>query len=123
MSTAEFGVFRMSLGLSHRWLCERYDVSERTVGRWESGAYAVPDDVTADLREVLAHMQELVDEQVARLVADPDPVMHTYANEADYRRREPEGEWSAQWHRALIAKVLDRLPRLRVELLDPLPDE
>ena len=115
MSTAEFVTLRASLGLSHRYLCTRFDVSERTVGRWESGAYAVPDQVAAELREMLAHMRGLVDGYVELLAGEPDPVIYTYADEHDYRRREPDGEWSAQWHRALIAKVLDRVPNLRVE--------
>ncbi|WP_033518466.1 helix-turn-helix domain-containing protein [Bifidobacterium cuniculi] len=48
MTPAEFKSCRESLGLSTRWLADRWGVSEYSVQRWERSRL-LPDDLQADL--------------------------------------------------------------------------
>lgn len=48
MTPAEFKCCRESLGLSTRWLADRWGVSEYSVQRWERNRI-LPDDLQADL--------------------------------------------------------------------------
>ena len=49
MSGAELRCLREWLGLTTRWLADHLDVAERSVHRWESGAYPVPAGVASEV--------------------------------------------------------------------------
>jgi len=115
MSAAEFRVAREYLGLTGDWLASDLAVNPRTVRAWEQGKYPVPDGVAAQVRGMLAETATLVAEVKASLRDNPEPRMTTYASDEDYRRHNPDGAWSAGWHRAATARVAEQIPGLRIE--------
>lgn len=92
LGPADIKAWRERLGLSTRWLAERWDVRELTVQRWERDRRA-PEGVIADLRALIAEHQRQAEElagsdveqvQVPRV--DPDS---------------PDRGWPAAWYRSV----------------------
>lgn len=112
MSAAEFRCYRDWLGVTMEWLAARLGVAERTVRRWEAEATAVPAGVAAEVRQLVA----VADEQLAAMLdAAPadDPVVVTYRGDEDHWAADGS-RWPASWHRALCARLADRVPGLRI---------
>lgn len=106
MTGAALRCIRERLGLTTRWLADHLDVAERSVHRWESGAWPVPDGVRRELEVLQARHAGLVDQLVAGLVEMPDPVLTTYRTDDDAAGC---GEsMPASWHRALVGRVLEQ---------------
>lgn len=122
MSAAEFRVLREFLGLTTRWMAEHLDVAERTVHRWEDGTSPIPLGVQVEVRELAAFTGRIVDGWVA---AHSRPrvnrAMQTYRTDTDYHATHQPGggSWSASWHRAMTARVAERVPGLDIEYWAP----
>ena len=114
MSGAELRCLREWLGLTTRWLADHLDVAERSVHRWESGAYPVPAGVASDVLRLSEVAYDVLNGIVDRLLDLPDPGVVTYRSDADYRAHHPEQDWPASWHRALCARLADEVPGLRI---------
>lgn len=59
MTSAEFKCIRESLGLSTRWLADRWGVSHLSVQRWERNR-AIPPELESDLMGIRGHFRSLV---------------------------------------------------------------
>lgn len=114
MTDAEFRVVREYLGLSPEWLGEHLGVSGRTVRHWEAGKYAVPDGVRLELEDLERRTAEFVNGCVGKLMDVPDPGLVTYRTDAEYHAANPEMPFPASWHRAVVARITQEVPALRI---------
>lgn len=114
MSAAELRVVREHLGLTTRWVAARLDVQERTVHRWESGESPIPDGVRMQVEAWKDDTAQSATVGVAALLDARDPVVVTYRTDIDYLAHEPAGGWCASWHRAVVARVAQEVPGLRI---------
>ena len=62
---------------------------------------------------------QMVAEVAARFAGIVAPMMWTYRTDADLRGVLTQSGMSASWHRALAARVMDVVPGLRTEYLEP----
>ena len=114
MTPAEFRVVREFLGLTGDWLANYLGVSPRTVRHWEQGKYPIPDGVRLAIEHLEKITAEFVADVVEKLMDYPDPVVVTYRNDAEYRAAHPDSPLTAGWHRAVIARVAQEVPGLRI---------
>jgi hypothetical protein len=112
MTAAELRCAREGLGLSTDALAELLDTAGRTVRRWESGTYLVPDGV----RDFLARFREEVDAHAAHIAEESAGYLTvvTYRSDAAYAADYPDSEMTARWHRQMIARVVAARPGLRI---------
>lgn len=118
LSAAEFRVTREHLGLSRRNMAAMLEVEERAVRRWDDGLSPVPPGVVA----TIARWVELTDAYVEQMADAFDSrqgtaVLYTYRDDDAYRRAGND-EWCAGWHRAMIARVAERID-VSIEYAEP----
>lgn len=123
MTAAEFRSSRERMGLSSEWVAHLLQVTARTIRRWEHLDQPIPDSQA----EQLAHLERRFDRFVDQVVeavreAQADAFDHeqwvtTYETDEDYLAENPDGEWSAGWHRAAMAHAAARVPGLRITYL------
>lgn len=114
MTAAELKVVREFLGLSGDWLASHLKVSGRTVRHWEEGKYGIPDGVRLEVESLEARTGEFVAGVINALMDLPDPGVLTYRSDAEYHAATPENAWPASWHRAVVARVAQEVPGLRI---------
>lgn len=116
MTPAEFRVVREYLGLTSDWLAEHLRVTPRTVRYWEQGKYPIPDGVRLAIESLERETTEFVDAIVENLLAsnDADLAVITYRDDAEYRAVHPHLKWPARWHRAVVARVIQKVPNLAI---------
>ncbi|WP_018223844.1 helix-turn-helix domain-containing protein [Salinispora pacifica] len=114
MTDAEFRVVREHLGLTGDWLAAHLGVSPRTVRHWEQGKYPIPDGVRLAIEDLERRTAEFVGGVVEKLLDVPDPAVPTYRSDAEYRAAHPEVEFPASWHRAVVARIAQEVPGLRI---------
>ena len=114
MTSAELRVVREYLGLTPEWLAEHLNVSARTVRHWEAGKYAIPDGVRLEMEDLERRTGEFVAGVVGKLMDLPDPGVLTYRSDAEYRAANPDVEFPASWHRAVVARIAQEVPALRI---------
>lgn len=119
MTDAEFRVVREHLGLTGDWLAEHLGVNPRAVRRWEQGVHPIPDGVRLALESLEAQTAEFIGNAVSRLLGLPDPGILTYRTDADYKHHHPETKYSASWHRAVVARIAQEVPALRIAYWEP----
>ena len=95
MTPAEFKARREALGLSTRWLAERWGVSHISVQRWERNR-SIPASLEADLEAIERRASEAVAEGVARC----DGSIEVPRIDADSRDGYP-----AAYHRAVALRI------------------
>lgn len=108
MSPAEFRVLRESVGMTINGTARTLGVSERAVSYWDRGTRPVPAGVVEDVRRWIREADQLVDRCVESLAGVPGAVLVTF------RDNEYDGEYPASWHRAVAARVAERVPGLRI---------
>jgi len=118
MTPAEFKVVREFLGLTGDWLAEHLGVSGRTVRHWEQGKYAIPDGVRLEIEKLERQTGEFVSGIVGKLMDLPDPGVITYRDDAEYHAAHPEIPFPASWHRAVVARVAQKVPALSIAYAD-----
>lgn len=118
MSPAEFRVLREWLGLSGPWLARHLGVADRTVRRWESGDWPVPDGVRVALEQIEADAADTVATAVEQLMDLPDPGIVTYATDEAFHAAHPEITYPASWHRAVVARIAHEVPALAIAYPD-----
>ncbi|QAY69970.1 helix-turn-helix domain-containing protein [Xylanimonas protaetiae] len=108
MTGAALRCTRERLGLTTRWLADHLDVAERSVHRWESGEWPVPDGVRLAVELLTARHDVLVEALLADVDALPDPLLVTYRTDADADAiGTPDvAGYPAAWHRAAVGRVL-----------------
>lgn len=92
MTPAELKAWRERLGLSTRWLAERWHVRELTVQRWERDRQA-PDGVLADMQQLIAAYRI----QAATLAATGQKAVEVPRVDS----ATPDPAWPAAWYRAV----------------------
>ncbi|WP_432124077.1 helix-turn-helix domain-containing protein [Streptomyces sp. C10-9-1] len=114
MTSAELRVVREWLGLTPEWLAGHLKVSARTVRHWEAGRYAIPDGVRLEIEDLERRTGEFVSGIIGRLMDLPDPGVITYRDDDSYQAAHPDREFPASWHRAVVARVAQEVPALRI---------
>ncbi|MFF7147523.1 helix-turn-helix domain-containing protein [Streptomyces griseoaurantiacus] len=114
MTPAELRVVREYLGLTPEWLAEHLNVSARTVRHWEAGKYAIPDGIRLEMEDLERRTGEFVAGVVAKLMDLPDPGVLTYRSDAEYHAANPGVGFPASWHRAVVARIAQEVPGLRI---------
>lgn len=114
MTPAELQVVREYLGLTPEWLAEHLNVSARTVRHWGAGRYAIPDGVRLEMEDLERRTGEFVAGAVDKLMDLPDPGVLTYRSDAEYHAANPGIEFPASWHRAVVARIAQEVPALRI---------
>lgn len=118
MTDAEFRVVREHLGLTGDWLAAHLGVSPRTVRHWEHGKYAIPDGVRIAMKNLEAQTSAFIGGAVAQLLDMPEPGVITYRTDAEYHAAHPEIPFPASWHRAVVARIAQEVPRLAIAYAD-----
>lgn len=113
MTPAELRVAREFLGLSGAALARLLQVSDRTVRHWEEGKYPIPDGVRLEIEKLEEYTAQCVAGVVEKLLDIPDPVVVTYRNDEEYHAVHSD-PLTAGWHRAVIARVAQEVPGLRI---------
>lgn len=114
MTAAEFRVVREYLGLTGDWLAGHLNVSSRTVRSWEQGKYAIPDGVRLELEDLEQRTAVFIGGIVEKLLDLPDPGVITYRSDQEYHAAHPEIPFPAAWHRAVVARIAQEVPALRI---------
>jgi transcriptional regulator with XRE-family HTH domain len=114
MTPAEFKVVREFLGLTGDWLAAHLGVSPRTVRHWEQGKFAIPDGVRLAVEDLERRTGEYVSAIVEKLMDLPDPGVITYRDDAEYKAADPDAEFPAAWHRAVVARIAQEVPGLSI---------
>lgn len=68
MTPAEFKTLRESLGLTTEWLATQFEVSQRTIARWEDDG-TPPEAVAGELLNIEDYAEGLVDDILEQLRA------------------------------------------------------
>jgi transcriptional regulator with XRE-family HTH domain len=118
MTPAELKVVREFLGMSLKAMGEYLGVTLRTVTHWEQGKYNIPDGVRLAIEDLEARTGEFVGGIVEKLMDLPDPGVITYRDDIEYRAANPEIPFPAAWHRAVVARVAQEVPALRIAYQD-----
>lgn len=119
MTGAEFKVVREYLGLSTRWLSDRWGKPERTIQRYDVGESPIPDWVRESMEELSQLTAGFVSTAIDGCRDTAAPAMLTYRTDRDYRLHNPKAGWSASWHRAVVARVAQEVPSLAIEFWKP----
>jgi hypothetical protein len=119
MTDAEFRVVREYLGLTGDWLAGRLNVSDRTVRHWEQGKYPIPDGVRLAMEQLEAQTGEFIGGCVEKLMDIPDPGVLVYRNDTEYHAANPDIDFPASWHRAVVARIALEVPGLRIAYPEP----
>lgn len=111
MHSAEFRVHRESLGLPIAWIRDWLEVGERSVWRWEDGKSPIPDGVAQELLQLVEVTRRSVDSLCAELSAMPvsERRVLTYRTDTDFRAHQPDTQFPASWHRAVVARAAERV--------------
>lgn len=119
MSPAEFRVVREYLGLTGDWLAAHLGVSPRTVRHWEQAKYAIPDGVRLEIEDLEQRTAEFVTGCVQQILDTPDPEVVTYRADAEVPALPAAPRFPASWHRAVVARIAQEVPGLRISYADP----
>ena len=107
MSSAEFAVLAMTLGLTRQDLAAEFGVGERTVQSWIEGRAAVPARVPGILTRLLDEQQALVDE-------------YRREGRAVIPYHDREGDRPSRWYRAAAGLAALHDP-IRIDWAPPEP--
>lgn len=118
MTPAELRVVREFLGLTPEALASLLKVSARTVRHWEAGKYAIPDGVRLEVEGAEEYTARNVTAAIEQFMDVPDPTVVTFATDAEFQAANPDSPMTAQWHRAVIARVAQEVPALSIVYVD-----
>jgi hypothetical protein len=110
VTPAEVKAWRERMGLSTRWLAERWERPEPSVQRWER-ARTLPVGLVTDLQTLIHEF----DQQVTSLVASARQLIWVPRTDADSPDDRP-----ATWHRA-VALTAARQTGATLTFIDPSP--
>ena len=103
MNGAEFKVLRESLGLSLAWLAQRWGLeSERGPKRWQERNEPIPEARAADMEQLAAIADGLVEWQLTELLADAAGDRRLLVPRVD---ADSPDEFPASFYRAVAARV------------------
>ncbi len=117
MTGAEFRCLREQLGLTVAWLFDYLGVGEATVNRWQDGKMNIAPGVVEDMLELEAIAAKAVAAGAARLERDDAPVIYVPRTDDALHSGHSDDPYPASWHRAIAARVRERVPGLRIEFV------
>lgn len=94
MTPAEFKTLREALGLSTRWLAERWDVQEQTIQRWER-TRTPPDRLAHDLQALTREAGRQVEAGIDR----EDAEIMVPRTDSETTR------YPAMWYRRIASRI------------------
>lgn len=103
MTPAEFKTLRESLGLTTAWLADRFNVSERSVQRWDNGDSPVPDAIAGELLDIEDCAEERADDALEQLRAHDGAEIEYQVPRVD--EDVPNASFPASFYRAVAARV------------------
>lgn len=113
MTAAEFRMVRDWLGVPAEWLAGHLGVALRTIRRWESGRYEIPDGKAELVEQLEARASATVEALVAHLADAPVTSISIPTPDAGEVEGFPPG-----WHRMIAARVAQEVPGLTVRYLE-----
>lgn len=114
MTSAHLRILRESLGLGRMEFATLIGTRSKTVTNWEQGHSNIPPGAFRDALQLCEEMQHIVDAMVVEYKDQEQPVLRTYATDEAFRAANPGTRYPASWHRMIAARVLDRVPQLRI---------
>lgn len=113
MTGAQLRVQREHLGLSRIQLAAILGITAGIIADWESGREKTPYNLTNHLTTITRRTDDHLDALLATYT-NGDKIL-TYRTDDTYRRHHPNGPYTASWHRALCARLLEALPDSTIE--------
>ncbi|MEU7634307.1 DUF1870 family protein [Nocardia sp. NPDC049220] len=118
-TAAGFRATRELLGLPVPWCARFFEVAERTVERWEKGAFQIPDAAARELAAIAEETEQVVEAMIDAIDAgEISPRLHTYRTNDNYCKHEPDTRYPATWHRAVCARVMVELPQVELQFVE-----
>lgn len=118
MTGAEFRCLREHLGLTNAWLAGYLGVAERSVARWGDDVMQPPPGVVEDMLELRDTATAAVDAGVARIAAEGLEQWPTWRTDDALHAAHPDDRYTAAWHRAIAARIHERVPATRITFAD-----
>nr|WP_202805976.1 DUF1870 family protein [Actinopolymorpha alba] len=126
MTPVGLRVLREPLGLTEDWLAAYLCVNRRTVRAWERGHAPIPGSVRIAIEDLTQRTAAFIAEYVQQLSRVPEPNIVTFHDDADFHLARWARRWSshptipfpASWHRAAVARIARRVPRLTITYAD-----
>ncbi|MDE2100162.1 MAG: hypothetical protein KGL39_23100 [Patescibacteria group bacterium] len=112
MTPAEFKCTRELLGFSAQWLAVRFNVSLRTIQRFEDGTQPIPAGISEELEEIDRSIAAAIDGYITFFGNKSDATLEVPRVDAD-----AIGGLPASAHRAIAARVRQILPGLHLEFI------
>lgn len=109
MTAAEFRCLREFLGLTNAWLADYLGVTERSVNRWGDGVSDVPPGVVEDMLALERIAHDAVAFNASEFEARGATTWTTWRTDAALHAAHPDDPYPASWHRAIAARIRDRV--------------
>lgn len=107
-SGAELRARRERLGLTVQEFAAYLDLSDRPVRRWEQGLGTVPPGIIAELGQLEALHDDLVDD-LAQKAHGADGQVVTFLHDEDWWESGGDRRLPSRWHRIAAARAVRRL--------------
>jgi len=118
MTGAEFRCLREYLGLTNAWLADYLGVHERSVNRWGDDISPIPPGIADDMQKLDADAAMSVDAGVAHLRTTNSRTWTTWRTDDALHAAHPDDGHTAQWHRAIAARIRERVAGVVLEFGD-----
>jgi hypothetical protein len=105
MTPAEFVCWREYLGLDRKWVASQFDVTERTVKRWEEGS-KIPVAAEHAIGQWVEHAHRFVSALTIQLTKIDGGLPYVVAPQDDCV--DLVDGMPAKWHRMIAARVAER---------------
>ncbi len=109
MTGAELRATREMLGLTGDHLARMLRINPRTIRSWEQGRDPIPARFGPELTQLVSATREAVAQMAASVESQSDPLLLTYRSDSEYLAANPDGRWTAAWHRQVCARVADQV--------------
>lgn len=114
---AHLRVQRERLGFTRSQLATIWGINPCTLAAWEDGRDPTPYRLGERLDALVKDTEEHLD-ALARF-HEPGDIVLTYRTDEDYHSHDPDAPYTASWHRALCARLLDQIPTATIEFHVP----
>jgi hypothetical protein len=118
MTGAELQTTLEFLGLTPDWLATELNIDKRGVARMMADQRAIRVEVTTLVDNMASVTKRTVDRMIAKYrrqvkdTTDDVILVLTYRTDDLYRAADPDSEYPARWHRMVVARVCEAVPRL-----------
>ncbi|OHV03526.1 helix-turn-helix domain-containing protein [Mycobacterium talmoniae] len=113
---AQLRVQRERLGFSRSQLATILGITPGVIADWEDGRDKAPLNLDAKIALINRRTDDYLDALITTC-ANGDKII-TYRTDDIYRQHQPDGPYTASWHRALCARLLEVYPEITIEFID-----